>query len=355
MRLAATLRRGLFLCTAGSALLLASCSGDSTVDERTNGSDVIGFGIKGAVTKGSATVTADVDSVGVFGFYTGTDAWATAGATATPDYFCDKLVEKNGAVWTYTPEKYWPVSTDKLSFFAYAPHSSTTNGVVVPSGADDEGVPTLAYTVDAAPSKHIDLLWAAPQYDKSRPVVATPVQLTMDHALTRISFSAAMKEQGVAGKYYKATVTEISINNVKTKGTLNLATGGWTLDEDLQTYDLLLSDGMLVNKEFDNNVPGDIFNDLVPGKNYTSITPANGYLMVLPQTLSDDIFLSITVEITGNITTTVTSSLQLNTTTAQWEPGQAINYQFQISGEFINTQTMITLWDMQSASGNVTQ
>lgn len=90
--------------------------------------------------------------IGVFAYYTGTDAWASVGSTTTPNFMYNQFVEYSPVGldgsgndvygWVYSPTKYWPndFSTGavdasgatgsenggKVSFFAYAPYSGNS-------------------------------------------------------------------------------------------------------------------------------------------------------------------------------------------------------------------------------------
>lgn len=102
------------------------------------------------------------DGVGVFGYYTGTNAWSTyRGALTTtlpaPNFMYNQEVnyESVSKEWVYEPQKYWPnenlvadnqgaigaVEHNYLSFLAYAPYSgnSVTLNDVTYTFVDSEG------------------------------------------------------------------------------------------------------------------------------------------------------------------------------------------------------------------------
>ena len=149
--------------------------------------------------------------IGTFAYYTGTDSWASAGASTAPNFMYNQYVEYASIGvgvygWVYNPKKYWPndVSTGavddngatgsenggKVSFFAYAPYSgnsvtlsdatytfepssgrfkSSTNtyydeeaeasNIIKMTSNSTTGVPEVTYKWDADPDNQVDLLW----------------------------------------------------------------------------------------------------------------------------------------------------------------------------------------------------
>ena len=78
----------------------------------------------------------------------------------------NQLVEKKNGTWQYTPLKYWPNNdSDKISFFAYAPHNATG---VTPSNAIQKGYPSFTYTTPTAEADQVDLLAATPIINRKR-------------------------------------------------------------------------------------------------------------------------------------------------------------------------------------------
>lgn len=104
-----------------SAWTLTSCEKD-TGTETVN----IPIGFSNNVT--TATRAGDINndnltSIGVFASLTHGNFDATV---STPNFMYNQLVEKKNGTWQYTPLKYWPNNdSDKISFFAYAPHNAT--------------------------------------------------------------------------------------------------------------------------------------------------------------------------------------------------------------------------------------
>lgn len=120
---------------------LSAC-GDSASpgSDAPSGLAAIGFSPTVEAQTRAADFTKDnLTSMGVFVYLTqGTDF----GTSSTPNFMYNQKVEKtagSGGSWTYTPVKFWPAnSNDKLSFFAYAPHSAAG---LTPSGSPLRAIP----------------------------------------------------------------------------------------------------------------------------------------------------------------------------------------------------------------------
>ena len=118
---------------------LSAC-GDSASpgSDAPSGLAAIGFSPTVEAQTRAADFTKDnLTSMGVFAYLTqGTDF----GTSSTPNFMYNQKVEKtagSGGSWIYTPVKFWPAnSNDKLSFFAYAPHSAAG---LTPSGSTAQG------------------------------------------------------------------------------------------------------------------------------------------------------------------------------------------------------------------------
>lgn len=332
-------------------LSLAGCDMGNKVSEQPE--VPVGFGI--AETKASPVANADLTSMGVFGYYTAGQPWDTAFTEAVPNYFDNTLVAKTAGVsggWSYSPLKYWPeATTDKITFFAYSPHSSAAAGVVasVSSDASSSGAPSLFCRIPAQVDRQIDLLYADPLKDKSR--TTGPLLLAMNHALTQISFSASFAA-GESGKGYMAEVSEITFSNIVAAGTLDLGTGDWCLDDTETPVNYVLS------------VDGGTLNGIVLDARESSsfspqrLTAPGAYLMLLPQRLGDEAGVSITFTTykpadPASRQTQVLSAKLSNTVIDTWQAGKSINYLIEIQGDYISTTTTLTPWVDKSSSGNV--
>lgn len=100
------------------------------------------------------------DSVGVFGYSTGTADWTT-GDSAT--FMFDQLMKRSstGSGMTYTPLRYWGNDGRKYSFFGYYPYtplSKTLHGVSITTEDMRKGMGSLGFTVNTDASKQVDFM-----------------------------------------------------------------------------------------------------------------------------------------------------------------------------------------------------
>ena len=211
-----------------AAMTMAACSNEMMDQTKNNGS-AIDFSVYASTqTRGAET---DFDAVksgnfGIVAYHTGTDAWTTAGATTTPNVMYNQMVTFSENAWTYSPVKYWPEAAGtKISFFAYAPYATADNGIV-PSGNDAAGTPALTFTVNADPTKMVDLVTDA-KTDRTKE--DGKVQFTMGHALSRVTFDATALVEGD-----NTTITVKSAKLVSESSLYNAATyqigGSWNYD-----------------------------------------------------------------------------------------------------------------------------
>ena len=236
---------------AAAAIMMVGCSSDQVVSEMPQ-DNAINFGMYfGRDAQSRAAIMSDADlkaqSFGVFAYYTDNGDYQE---TSTPNFMFNQNVKWNGTdAWTYSPLKYWPnETTDKLSFFAYAPHIEQSNeNIALAAGFDKNstGAPSITYKLNADQSKHVDLLWAEPVKNKTKQTTTEKVHFIFKHAMSRIGFkSVAVIDEGSGnlngevdnGSHPNALDgnTIITLKSIKLTGnfyqggTLNLATGEWS-------------------------------------------------------------------------------------------------------------------------------
>ena len=351
-KLARTNKLLLSLCCSAFGLLVAvSCVKDTPVYNEKE----IRFGITN-VSRALVTDMSNLEDqeVGVYGYYTATERWVWSTLNVTPNltanYFFNKKLEYDGTEWGYGTPKYWPPDTiNKISFFAYAPYVDVTgaNGITpYPAAKIDAGSPYLNYVVPADVNDQVDLIWDS-KIDMSH--AHAPVMFDMKHALTRVSFKAALTA-GEEPKGYTATIKEISISGLHGQGDLDLVTGIWypyTLTPPKADYHLFDgAGGDLVNHTFrTDNSPADFTaQDIIDGGHY---------LMLIPQEITDDTVLSFTLEIQFGSATPVTTAMAvpLKPIMTEWTAGQAIEFNLSISGTFIALTTNLSSWITTGTDG----
>ena len=131
------------------------------------------------------TTTSDLETIGVFAYFTHGNFNEDA---ATPNFMYNQLVGKQtDGTWSYSPVKFWPdnSTTDKISFFAYAPYINETTGsnFFVQDKESSNGFPMLSYTVPTAENKQIDFLAATPVMNQNN----GNVSFKLRHTLTKIN------------------------------------------------------------------------------------------------------------------------------------------------------------------------
>ena len=181
------------------------CTGCDKEEDTLQPTQAIGFStsVDGndtqAGTRAEAT-TENLKEIGVFAYNTGTSDFDPSASSA--NLMNNQSVKKENGTWTYSPVKFWPASpNDKVSFFAYAPHTSAASGVSIaaPTSATRTGKPYIAYTPG---TEEIDLLLSTGVMNCTNSY--GPVQFTMKHALAKVIFKVKM-ESGAS-----KTITGIS-------------------------------------------------------------------------------------------------------------------------------------------------
>lgn len=275
-----------------------SCRDEFMKDSPSSGSDRISCKVNiptSFMTRGtpinSASDTLFTD-IGILGYHT------TGSFNETPDaessFFPNLMVSKtNSGQWKFSQTYFWP-QTGYLSFFAYAPYASATNGINLSNNQNNN--PTLSYTVPHQVAEQPDLMIAAPQKDKFK----EEIQLNFSHALACIGFD-------VSGE--NVPIDSIGIQGVATTGTLMLDMSGNTpVWENLSgVSDQFYKVGLISNPVATN--PSD------------NLMATNGYLMMIPQVLDDNA--GIVVKFKGMDPKVI----PLNTAgTTEWKAGSKYMY-----------------------------
>lgn len=216
-----------------SALLLAGCAQNEITDISPDAAPPVGFKVftdaqtRGLITNGgasSANVSTGIQTTGfgVLAYYTGQSAWALAGANTTPNFMYNQEVKYKSGEWAYTPVKYWPnTEGDKISFFAYAPYSTTTkSGIdITPTTTSTKGAPTMRFTLQVAPADMVDLVATnATQTGDDKTIdvekKTSKVNFKLQHVLTRASFKAKLDASLTA-----TTETHVFVTGMRILGT----------------------------------------------------------------------------------------------------------------------------------------
>ena len=281
--------------------------------------------MKVAATKGIPIDTvASMTDFGFFCSYTDAASWA-AGTSTCNRMFNRKMIrgpfDPNVVLWNYDtppPPVEWAAASaaSQFSFFGYAPYATglysvgtpTGNGIELLTTASSTGVPRLRYTVPAKVENQPDLMWAEPVYNLVQ--TGHPVPLQMHHGLTAIGF----RVKGALNE----VVTGLSISGVDMVGSAYITTPvAWALSGTLAATDYSTS--------IKTNVGGGFRVRTV----YDTLITNNSWLMMLPQTLTPN----AKVKITLSDGTTREISLMISSTGAinAWDAGKRIWYDIPIT------------------------
>ncbi len=217
------MKKILFSALAFAAIALVSCSKEDVVSENPSLNQAIEFGVynpKAPVSRAAELNNNNFTQFGVTAFYTGGTSWEQW-PNAAPNFMYNEDINKSGTTWSYTPVKYWPTqTTDKLSFFAYAPMAATGNGVSI-TDANAVGSPKITVVIptgEGAGSKMVDFVAAVQIDEQHDQTEITPdankrgaVTFTMLHEMTRLALTAKLDETLVTESEQSSTVVIKSI------------------------------------------------------------------------------------------------------------------------------------------------
>ena len=196
---------GIFLA---ATLLLGACTQEEGTNKFPQENIPISFSGNVPVMRSvkEYTTTSDLETIGVFAYFTHGNFNKDA---ATPNFMYNQLVGKQtDGTWSYSPVKFWPdnSTTDKISFFAYAPYINETasSNFFVQDKESSNGFPMLSYTVPTAENKQIDFL--APVMNQNN----GNVSFKLRHTLTKINVYVKSNDD-TEGK----SVTFFSITGIK--------------------------------------------------------------------------------------------------------------------------------------------
>ena len=345
---------------AAAAIMMVGCSKDQVVSEMPQ-DNAINFGMYFGRDAQSRAAIMDLDdlkaqSFGVFAYYTDNGDYVEG--SSTPNFMFNQNVKWNGTdAWTYSPLKYWPnEATDKLSFFAYAPHVEQSNGNITLGSFTNASAsaPSITYTLDDDQSKHVDLLWATPVKNETKQTTTGKVHFIFKHAMSRIGFkSVAVIDESsndANGDIDDGTHTnpldgntKITLKSIKLTGnfyqggTLNLATGVW-------------SDHVAAASTKYNWATADFWNDDVTTTKAV-VLKDDKYLTVLPHTNNQQ----IQIEVVYTVKTTdaslaagyseVTNTIVSDPFDFTFQQGYAYNFVLHVGLTSVKFSAEVAAWD----------
>ena len=316
-----------------TALIVMSCSKDETTMSIPQEGNAIEFGTyvgRDAQTRASIidAGTLATQGFGVFAFYSNESGNyytnTTPPSNFTPNFMWNTKVST--ASWTYSPIKYWPnETTDKLTFFAYAPYSDgTQNNISNFTTNAAVGDPTLKFTVNGTTKDQSDLLYAdaASLKNLGKQTIGGKVLFPFKHALSRIGFKVEVMSDvvnhdpttGEADTTGEGTVTSkdideattVSVQKVELIGkfvkssTFNFAAGSWTTPTDFTSATPAYS------LDYNATPASSNFLNTVAEKVTTSpavLNTADSYLMIIPKEFTTDPADALQIKVTYTVTT----------------------------------------------------
>ena len=258
---------------------------------------------RGVLTR--ATPIKDVNMYESFGVsaYSYTGSWSE---DKTPNYFYNATASKSDGGYTLSSTHYWPGSSYKMKFFAYAP---TANTQYVLSGRTQAGSPTISVTIPSDVNDQKDLLVA--KTDELAGNTNTAVALSFNHALTAIRFVCGDDMQ-------VGTVKSVSLKNVYSKGTYNMGTQTWSDLDTPATFSQTLD-------------------KVTTGTPDEALTSEAQTFMMVPQTLPDGAQLEVVFTDNSSVDHTLTADIK----GTSWPVGKTITYK--ISSSSINWSYTLTV------------
>lgn len=236
----------------------------------------------------------------VYAYYTGNgdeNTWTIKKDSAVPNFMYEQVVTNSGYntgtnSWEYSPTVYWPsYSNANVTFFAYAPKASSTNGISI---TETKGGLSISYVTPTSCSDQPDLMISTPAVDINGST-SDAVPINMKHTLTSIGFKA------VGSNDY---ITSIVMENIISSGQMSYDIANdsivWELDDvSSETYSAITNDSLL-------------------NTNYQSVITSGGYLMFPPQTTGENALLTLTSYSGLN--------KSYNLSNATWKAGESLNY-----------------------------
>ena len=258
---------------------------------------------RGVLTR--ATPIKDVNMYESFGVsaYSYTGSWSE---DKTPNYFYNATASKSDGGYTLSSTHYWPGSSYKMKFFAYAP---TANTQYVLSGRTQAGSPTISVTIPSDVNDQKNLLVA--KTDELAGNTNTAVALSFNHALTAIRFVCGDDMQ-------VGTVKSVSLKNVYSKGTYNMGTQTWSDLDTPATFSQTLD-------------------KVTTGTPDEALTSEAQTFMMVPQTLPDGAQLEVVFTDNSSIDHTLTADIK----GTSWPVGKTVTYK--ISSSSINWSYTLTV------------
>lgn len=265
------------------------------------------------LTRSSLISSSNISSFGAFAALR-PDNTETENEVFTPDYMYNVEVTKDDS-WSPTEEYLWP-NKAKLHITAYSPFvgqiaDGITEGITSLPAPDADSELSISFTTPSDVANQFDLMWATPvEADES------PCDLTFNHALTAIKFVAG-------SQLAPCKIKKIEISGIVSSGILNIETGAWTLPSIADSSDDSLKDFSISPDLTLSASSGSSF--VAPGE---ALSSDEEILLMIPQSLSSDSQISLTIETDGT-----EHSFNASLDGQTWRSGMTMIYRLSASPE----------------------
>ena len=227
-------------------------------------------------------------------------AYRKTGGVLADQFFMDEDVTNGGSgTWSTAKAYYWPGAEHLLKFYAWAPAGINFSSVPSTSAST-----TVGFTVPADAARQKDLVVAVTGDIRGDNNSAVP--LTFKHVCTAVSFQ-------VGNQMQPGIIKSVALEGVKYKGTYDMESGVWTLDESTKNF----------SQELNLSTTG-------TETNGAPVTAVEGTFMMLPQVLPAGAKMIVEFEsrVTGE-----TYQLEASIAGGEWKMGVPTVYKLSITPE----------------------
>lgn len=204
------------------ALLLAGCAARLDPAE-TEAPKEIGFSAGSPLLRDDAPATKAAYPAGTsFGVFAYKGNMNGPSDNLAPGFMYNVEVSFDGTSYTYSPVRFWPAVTEKLSFWAYSPYSASP--VLYKAGTNTEftsatkGIPDIQYTADG----HTDFMVSSTVRNQTKDSNSGVVVMPFDHALSLVDVT--VNKQDPTSKY-TVKLKSVRFDGIYSTGILRSA--GW--------------------------------------------------------------------------------------------------------------------------------
>ena len=371
------------ILAASAAILLAGCAKTEVTDFRADENMPIAFSnyAPRALSKADASLVnsgslPDGSKIGIYGYSTPGANLATSFSTK-PEFITDGSVNYSGTTSATAtasdPVRYWPkTNTNLLSFFAYYPKESTK--ITGKPTATTEGMGTFTFTQAGAVADMEDFMisnvandqyyFATGETENASGVKATNgvVPLVFNHMLTKVNFKfrtvANYSTNGVTITVNSATIAKETLSKTVITPAYTAGAAG-SLGTTAFSYSSSTAYGADIAIPF--AAAGQALNMTAALNNGTDKTQTD--FLFVPQSLSDDVKVTINYTISQGGTDTVnTATVQLNqvknssdVAITEWHINDFVTYTFNIGLKEILFTANVTDWTSVNAAAYTIQ